>query len=84
MREALGKAINVENKRNRIVHSIWVGQENEELLTRLKKMSRFGKGFQIDHEKVSVSAINEVADEIKGLLRGLFLAAKVIALFDGG
>ena len=41
--------------------------------------ARRGKGFQLDYEKVSVDAINAVADKIRGTIEKLFEMAKEIS-----
>lgn len=66
LQRLLGRAAQVEEKRNRITHSVW-GAGSEGTITRIKTTAKERHGLRFDLEHVSEDDLRAVATEIQHL-----------------
>jgi hypothetical protein len=73
----LVKALNVEEKRNTIVHSTWAGTEHgPHVALRMKKSVSRKNGLRELWQGMSPELIDEIAEEIQGVVNGLMVFSK--------
>jgi hypothetical protein len=64
LEQALNKAIQAEQKRNTIVHSVWAKQIMNYRIARIKAIAKKNKGLKVDIEEISAKNLEEIADFI--------------------
>ena len=62
--DLLKRAVNAEEKRNQVIHSLWTVGKTPGTIVRSKSTKRRGKGVQRDEQIMSVDELNTVADLI--------------------
>ena len=60
----LGEAMQIEQRRNEITHSIWATHQDEGKSSRVKITARFKKGFEMQWEPMGVDELKQIADSI--------------------
>ncbi len=67
LRELVKRAAELEEKRNRITHSIWGAGKDANSITRIKTTSKEKHGIRFHFEDVTADNLRVVADELKVL-----------------
>jgi hypothetical protein len=60
----LTRALQVEEKRNIITHSVWGAGNTRETITRVKTTAKKAKGLRHQFEQMSVADLNEIAEQV--------------------
>lgn len=82
LRQLLGRADAVEQRRNQIVHSTWRSAGTPHVVTRIKTTARRKHGYKTDVENLNAADFRAISDEISGVKNDLVALAR--SLIDRG
>lgn len=71
LKELLGRAAEAEERRNSLIHSIWLNDHVSGDVTRIKDKVKRGRGLEHQFESVSLDDLNAIADSIEVAGRNL-------------
>lgn len=64
LNKLMKKVTQVEEKRNKIMHSVWAEGDTHVSITRFKTTAKISKGLTNQFEQITVEDLNKIADEI--------------------
>ena len=67
LKELLGRARDLEEKRNQIVHSVWATGAEPESITRIKTTAKVKSGLRFRFENMDEVELSSIAEELKQL-----------------
>lgn len=84
IKDLMKRAGRIEDKRNQIIHSLWIVGIDEDHVTRIKGTAKEKHGFKIQEQDMNSSELREIADEIKQLSKDMqdFLVQQYIRKQD--